>query len=86
MIDYYFCLENIIQLEVGIVKMGLSTQEAIELDTCIRTGMPFFFAGHESYSRGEDTSSELNTNSTLAIVNSGKAIHNINHTETGKRI
>jgi hypothetical protein len=86
MIDYYFHLENIIQLEVSVVKMGLSSQEAIELDKCIRAGLPFFFAGHESFSKGEDTSSELNTNTLLAIVNSGKAINNIKQTETGKRI
>jgi len=66
--------------------MGLATEDAIELDNCILNGMPFFFAGHENFSTGEDKSDELTMNTINAIVNSGKAIPDINKTDTGKRI
>lgn len=86
MFRYYFLLESILEIELCVAKVGLTTREVIELDESIGKGIPYFINGHENYGVGEDSSSAAARADLLSILNSGKAAFDIGLTETGKRV
>ena len=83
---YYFYVESIINLEINIAKVGLTSKQVYELDSSVLKGTPYFFAGHENYGSGEDTSTVIAMHDIVSIINSGKVVDDINKTETGQRI
>ena len=86
MFYYYFYLETIIEMEINIAKVSFTSKQVIELEHSMRVGLPYYTNGHESYGNGEDTSTTGAMCDLVSIVNSGKAIHDINQTEIGKRV
>jgi hypothetical protein len=67
-------LENIVRLELEIFKVGLSLTQVVELDNCIKNGIPFFNLEHANIADQLAISAAHDTSS---IIISGKACADI---------